>query len=294
MIEHLNASGEIEKISYDILRQCKAWGKFPTPVNDIIKFTELRLNENPYINDIPKHYISKSADVLKRALRKINGILDRQTKIIYVDIEQLENRKRYIKLHEVGHEVIPWQKEMYEILEDDEITISDIVKDEFEAEANYFASATLFQLERFDEEANRLPLEIGSAFELAKMFGGSVHATLRRYVENSSNRCALLVLKDKSLAKLNCTKRNYFQSSGFSKTFGILNWSDLLGVEWPFVQDYIKGRKLHTEGFFTYTSNGSGAHHFNYHFFNNSWNAFVLMIPVGEFKSSKSKIVYTR
>ena len=57
---------------------------------------------------------------------------------------------------------------MYEILEDDEITISEIVKDEFEAEANYFASATLFQLERFDEELNKLPLEIGNSFELSK------------------------------------------------------------------------------------------------------------------------------
>jgi Zn-dependent peptidase ImmA (M78 family) len=292
MIETFNSSKNIEKISYDILKQSKAWGKFPTPVNEIIKYTELRLDENPYINEIPKHYISKSFDVLKRALRKVNGILDRETKIIYVDIQQLENRKRYIKLHEVGHDALPWQKDMYEILEDDEITISETVKDEFESEANYFASATLFQLERFDEEVNKLPLEIGSSFDLAKKFGASIHATLRRYVEKSDNRCALLVLKDKSLTKMNCTTRNYFQSARFSKTIGVLNWGETLGIEWPFVQDYIAGRKLLTNGFFSYSLNGCGVHHFDYHFFNNTWNAFVFIMPVGEFKRSKTKIVY--
>lgn len=292
MIETLNSSKDIEKISYDILKQSHALGKFPTPVSNIIEYAELKLDENPYINEIPNHYISKSADALKRALRKINGILDREKKIIYVDTKQLENRKRYVKLHEVGHEVLPWQKEMYEILEDDEITISEIVKDEFEAEANYFASSTLFQLEKFDEEVNKLPLEIGASFELSKKFGASIHATLRRYVESSNNRCALLVLKDKSVPKLNCVRRNYFQSDRFSTTFGTLNWDEILGIEWPFVQDYIRGRKFHTNGFFVYNLNGCGEQHFDYHFFNNTWNAFVFILPIGEFKKSKTQIIY--
>lgn len=293
MIKNSHSSDEINRISYDILKQCKAWGKLPTPVDDIIKFAELKFNDNPYITDIPRNYVSKSADVLKKALRKINGILDRKEKIIYVDVNQLENRKRYVKLHEVGHEVLPWQKKYYEIIEDDEISISEQTKEDFESEANLFASATLFQLDRFVEEMNKLPLEIGSSMKLAEIFGASKHASLRRYVEYSRDRCALLVLKDLSVANMNCKKRDYFQSTKFTKSFGNINWNDDLGLEWPFVQDYLQRRRFHTDGFLILSLNGSGQHHFEYHFFNNTWNAFVFIIPHGEMKVTKSKIVYT-
>jgi hypothetical protein len=94
------------------------------------------------------------------------------------------------------------------------------------------------------------------------------------------------------MTKMNCLKRNYFQSERFSKTIGVLNWSEILGLQWPFVQDYISGRKLRTDGFFSYSLNGNGDHHFDYLFFNNTWNAFVFIIPVGECKRSKTKIVY--
>ena len=230
--------------------------------------------------------------MLKKALRKINGILDRSEKIIYIDADQVANRKRYIKLHEVGHSVLPWQKELYEIIEDDEINIGESAKDEFEMEANCFASATIFQLNSFFEEMIKFPLEIGSAMHLSKYFGASVHATLRRFVECSNKRCALLVLKNLSVKNLNCKKRNYFQSAKFSSTFGLLKWNDELGVEWPFVQDYIQKRRLHKDGFFQYSLNGQGILKFDYHFFNNTYNAFVLILPIGEQNRVRTKLVY--
>jgi len=64
MTDKLNSSSDIERISYDILKQSKAWGVFPTPVDDIVNYVELKIDENSYINDIPKNYLSKSLDVV--------------------------------------------------------------------------------------------------------------------------------------------------------------------------------------------------------------------------------------
>jgi len=286
----LNSQKKIQDIAFDILKQSKSLGVFPTPVDKIIQYTELRVNEKKYLERIPKNYFTKSKEVLKRALRKVNGILDRREKTIYIDLNQIPARKKFIKLHEVGHEVLPWQKEMFEILEDDEISISSETHDEFEIEASYFASEALFQGEYFEEMIKPLPLEIGSPIALSKKFGASIHATMRRYVEVSYKRCALLVLKTLSTTNMNCQTRNYFQSSSFKNSFGRISWSDTLDVRWPFVQDYLSNRKHHKDGSFQISLNGNSKSVFEYHFFNNTYNAFVFIFPIGEFQKSRTKI----
>lgn len=286
-----NKRKDIDKISFDILKQSKSLGAFPTPVEKIVTYAELYVEKEKSILDIPKEYFDRSSEALKRALRKINGMLDRKEKIIYLDLEQVPARQRFVQLHEVGHEVLPWQKKLYEVIQDDEITIQD-VNDEFESEANYFASATLFQLDRFEEELSKLPLEIKSGLLLSKQFGASTHATLRRYVEYSPKRCALLVLeKEQNTIITGCKARNYFQSGSFSKEFGLIKWDESLSLTYDFVRDYLlTNKRLHCNGQIALlTTNGLTT--FNYHFFNNTFNGFVFFYPHGEVNQVKTKIV---
>lgn len=286
----LTSQKKVQDIAYDILKQSKSLGVYPTPTDKIVQFTELQISENKYIERIPKNYASKSIDTLKRALRKVNGILDRRTKTIYVDSNLIPARRNFIKLHEVGHDVLPWQREMFEIIEDDEISLRPDAKEEFELEASYFASEVLFQGEYFDELIKKYPLEIGTPIALANKFGASIHASMRKFVESSKKRCALLVLKDLSVTNLNCQTKNFIQSCSFKETFGRIFWDCTLDVKWPFVQDYISHTKHTTDGSFQMNLNGNGQCVFEYQFFNNSWNAFVLMFPVGESQKSKTKI----
>ncbi|MCC7302467.1 MAG: ImmA/IrrE family metallo-endopeptidase [Bacteroidia bacterium] len=282
---------DIELVSFDMLKQSKALGVFPTPVESIIRYSQLSVDTKTDITNIPKNYLSRTSEALKRALRKWRGALDRREKVVYIDPNQPEPRKKFIQLHEVGHEALPWQRQTYEYMEDDDSTIDPDTHDEFEAEANYFASATLFQLDRFEEEMKKLPLEIKSPMYLSKFFGSSTHAAIRRYVEYSSKRCALLVLKDpEHTISGSCDVRNYFQSSSFTHEFGEITWQKTLGIEWTFVQDYLKKRKFHTEGQFSLVT-GDGLTTFQYHYFYNTYNAFVLIMPVGEKNNSRTKII---
>ena len=189
---------------------------------------------------------------------------------------------------------MPWQKNIHEILDDDDHSLQSDTHEEFEAEANFFASATLFQQDRFEIELNKLSLEIESSMQLAKFFGASIHATLRRYVENSKNRCALIVLENVSErgTQVKCGLKDKFQSEKFSKTFGELSIPLELGYTWAFVQDYYFKKKFKKDGLIALLTK-NGHINFSYHFFNNGYNAFVFLFPTGEKKSSKTKIIIT-
>jgi hypothetical protein len=196
-----------------------------------------------------------------------------------------------VKLHEVGHKACSWQNALGFI--DDDTTINPGIKDQFEREASFFASGALFQLERFDDEVVKLPLEIYTPLALAKKFGGSNHAAIRRYVERSPKRLALLVLhKPEMNGEVSAKIRNYFQSEAFTADFGEISWAnEKCGLEWPFIQDIKRGRKLHKNGQIALII-GSGEYvTFTYHFFNSSHNSFVLLLPVGEMIKSRTVIV---
>ena len=287
----LSSKKDIDKISYDILRGSKSFDVFPTPIDTIVSYAELTINSSD-LSKIPSHFFAKKMDVLKRALGKVQGILDRSEKIVYLDLSAHPSKQKFVKLHEVGHKILPWQQHTYEVIEDDESTLDADAREEFEAEANYFASATLFQQDRFLSEMDKLGLEIDAAILLSKRFGASTHATLRRYVEYSKKRCALIVLKDCSScgAKL----RNLFQSKGFTKTFGELSLPEHIERVYPFVEDYCRKRRVKKDGLVSLpTKNGSV--NFTYHFFDNTYNtAFVLLFPVGEKKSTRTKIILTQ
>jgi len=246
------------------------------------------------VSKIHNDYFSKASDALRRALTKVRGVLDRKERTIYLDLSQGKPKQGFVKLHEVGHDVLPWQKNVHDILDDDDDSLHTDTHEEFEAEANYFASATLFQHDRFVTELNKLSWGIESLMQLAKIFGASVHATLRRYVECSKNRCALIVLENITPKGIQpkCFLRDKFQSDKFTKTFGDINIPLELGYTWAFVQDYYHRRKFKKDGSITLSTN-NGEADFVYHFFNNGCNAFVFLFPIGEKKSSRTKIIIT-
>jgi hypothetical protein len=288
----LPSKADIDKISLEILKGSKTLDVFPTPIDQIVSYADLLVRNDIDVSKIHHGFFSKANDALRRAVKKVRGLLDRREKTIYLDLSQLNCRQNFVKLHETGHGVLPWQKKIYDIIDDDDDSLSPYITEEFEAEANYFSSVTLFQHDRFMAELNKLPLGLNGAMQLSKHFGSSVHAALRKYVESSKNRCALIVLENISAkGKLaECTLRNFFPSQSFTETFGFIQLPGTLGYEWPFVRDYYFKRRFKTDGKLSLTTE-NGETDFVYHFFNNQYNAFVFLFPVGEKKRSRTNII---
>ena len=186
-------------------------------------------------------FFSRHLPTFQRALRKVLGALDYRRKAIYLDFSQQESRQRFIALHETGHGTLPWQRDL--CLDDDE-TLSSDVKEEFEREANVFASEVLFQQEVFEEEASKLELTIKTPLALSRKFGASAQATARRYVERSPKRCAALVLDMKKVAVNGISVRNFFASLSFCNEFGELHWPDICPAEHVFVRGALCGKKM--------------------------------------------------
>ena len=85
-------------------------------------------------------------------------------------------------VHEIGHDILPHQRKLFQILEESEVEIDPDTKELFEQEANCFASEVLFQREKFTTEAADFPLGIKVPLDLSKKYGPSVYAAARRYV----------------------------------------------------------------------------------------------------------------
>lgn len=105
----LESSGEINSRMDRLLRVADAYGRFPTPVDDIVEAAELTYADD-YVLD--ESLIRKAPQYLHRLLRsarqKIQGLVDRRARVVHVSpaIEN-EGKKRFVKLHETVHHITP-------------------------------------------------------------------------------------------------------------------------------------------------------------------------------------------
>lgn len=294
---------EIEKISYNILKESKSFDIFPTPVDKILNYSNFAIDnqidlthiETSFFDSLKEKLLNPSKNALLNALSKIKGIFDREENLIYIDINLDKNlgKKNFVQLHEIGHGVLSWQNEVLLAMDNDE-TLNDETEDQFEAEANYFASITLFQHERFFEECQKLNLGLGAVMELSRKFGSSVHSAFRNYVLQSKNRCVLLVLnhplnENGFVTKL--TMRDLFYSKPFLHEFGELNLPEEFGFKWMFVQDFKFNKKFHEKGKISLSTSQGETLDAGYHFFNNTYNSFVFIFPKGEKNKARTKVI---
>ena len=290
-MDDLHSKKDIENISLDILKQSKALDVFPTPVDKIVHFSDLIFEGTVDLSAVDQNFLSKVSPNFLQFWNSVRGFLDRKEKIIYLDLTQLPTRQSFVKLHECGHQILPWQKQTMQYMDNDQ-TLSPSTTEEFEREANYFASITLFQQDRFNREMEKHDLSLKAGMALGKQFGGSTHAALRKMVEESKKRCALLVLekyKNVAFNKPLCSKKDLFQSKSFSAEFGELLLPDEFGFTWDFVKDFKFNKRLHEDGEITLNTK-NGKTNFKYHFFDNTYNVFVFMFPEGERQKSKIKV----
>jgi hypothetical protein len=280
---NITSQRDIESKVLDILKQSKALDVFPTPVDRIVYCADLIVDGTIDLAHYKEPFLKKLVKPLKNALIDLRGFVDRREKIIYVDHSMRESRKNFVKLHETGHIILPWQAAILNCAENDE-TLNPLVDEEFEAEANYFASAAFFQLDRFDAEVRKLGLGIDSARALSTHFGASIHASLRRMVEFQNKRCALVVLEGKT--KDGCTTKDVFQSESFKNYFGEILLPEKLDREFRFAADYLNNRR-HLLDQNVSLPTTTGLIEMKYQFFYNGYNGFVFLYPEGELPKPK-------
>ena len=265
---------DIKDWSHDLLVSSRCIGTFPTPADKLAAFINVRVSTKDLSKIIPI-YLDKNDSIIKKLLGRLRGLFFREEKMIFLDRSCNVERQRFTLLHEVGHN-LPWQVAAAAIRADDDYTLSPETKEQFEAEASYFASETMFQGNKFAEIVKNEPLSIKTAIKVSPFFGASIHATLRRLVEFSPVRCALLVMKDPMSTK--ATLRDLFYSQSFLSDIGNIRFNEYLDfMRYSFVESYVRSVKS-DHGTFLASVNESTIE-LRYEYFFNGYNGFVLIYP---------------
>lgn len=226
-------------------------------------------------------------------MSKVLAFLDARGQTIYVDHSVHQRKRVFITLHDTAHGFLPWQRDTYAILEEDESTLDPEIRDLFERQANVFASEVLFQLDAFQEHAADHPFSIRTPVQLAKRFGSSCYAAARRYVATNQRACALIVLNMPIYevgAGYTVTVRRYLQSLKFTERFGQLHLPACYGPGHPFTSRF-PGRSHFRDRFFCHLTNRNNeSDPCVGEAFNSGYEIFILLYPAKELKPTSAPI----
>jgi len=221
----------IRKQADRILREGSAYGRFPTPIDDIVAAAKLQIEREASLDVgyLTRMYRSVTGTI-KKAVEKVWGLFHSGDRMIYLDRSVIETKQRFVSLHETGHGFLPWQKDLYSLMEDGESELDPDMEEDFEREANVFASEVLFQLDGFQEEARSCEFTIGTPIKLAKRYGASNYAAIRRFVSKSQYCCGVFVLEPPvyEVGRGHTYRlRRFVPSPAFVKKYGDLKWPDV-------------------------------------------------------------------
>lgn len=211
-----------------LLQKAGALGTFPTPVTTIMEAAKVRVEQE---NILDEEFLSairwKAGAALKMAVSKVVGLFDAKERLVFVDRSVHSAKQSFIKLHETGHAVLPWQQNLYEVIEDSKHELDPDTVELFDQEANVFASEILFQNDGFIREAVDHPFNIKVPIDLSQKYGASIYASVRQYVEKNPDDCILLVLNQPEQIGengLRVSVRRTVLSPSFQEKFGGFRW----------------------------------------------------------------------
>lgn len=221
---------KVRKEAERLLVEAGALGRFPTPVAEIMEAAKVEEVQEDVLNEsFLAKMRRKAGDRLKRALSKVIGLFDAGARLVLIDRTIHIVKQTFVRLHETAHGFMAWQRKMYSVVEDCEKTLDPEIADQFDREANVFASEVLFQLDRFNRDAEEMKFGILTPVNLSKKYGGSIYASVRRYVIGNWRACAVLVLNPPELVDGNgfrVSLRRVVVSPSFNNLYGELNWPD--------------------------------------------------------------------
>lgn len=138
-----------------------------------------------------------NANLAPQDHQKIQAMLNANTRSVLFKRGLPQQKKQWGSLHEVGHEFLPWQRELLYCCP--LLLLPPNVQEQFEGEADLFAAESFFFGDKFHKQAFSGDLSLTTAIELATdVYQTSLHATFAHYVEESPQPHCLLVWKPKT------------------------------------------------------------------------------------------------
>jgi hypothetical protein len=284
---------EVERV----LRDAEVRGQLPTPVEDIVAAAGLHRGSDDMFDESVLARAPRELQNLVRGLSgKVRAMLDRREREVYVHPGiQIESRRNFQTLHEVGHDILPWQAEV--AYADDDQRLSWSTKIRFEQEANQAAAEMLFQRDLFKTMAAEYEIGFAAIVELCEKVGASIHSGTRRYAETHRAPVCALVFDQRPIRKdpLTYRRREAVHSPAWAEQFAPATvWpTSLSESHYPFVSDVRQAQFLSpVGGEWTYEDLTGERIALNYELFSNSYRTFALIwVPQREWLKRRRRLV---
>ncbi len=230
MLDNVPRGTDIADATHRLLVRADAYGRWPTPVDDIVAAAGLIEPQHSMLSDF---VLEQAPAHLRQAIRKLRGkvraLLDRKEREIHIDpAAATAGRVAYLKLHEVSHDIFSWQQEPG--YADDDGHLSPAIKIIFEQQANRGAAELLFQRELFTAMARDYSIGMAAVLDLSQRVGASAHATMRRFVECHDAVIAGVVMEPSpySGSPLAYRRCEVVRSLAWQQRFGDACWPKIL------------------------------------------------------------------
>ena len=181
---------KLARLAEKLLKEACANTVLPTPLDrlyQVAKVTNISaLPDETFLQALPE----KAKGLFRNALQKIRGIADLRERVTYVPKDCRAPRERFVRAHELGHQVIPWHNIDPAYMDDSE-SLSPDAKFLFEQEANFFGAELIFQGGTFRIMARDYQPSFDAIFTLSDQHAASRQATAWRFVEEQDEAVAL-------------------------------------------------------------------------------------------------------
>lgn len=277
----------VETRARAVLERADAWGRFPTPVDEVLAAANLRVAPTSMFDParLLTYLRDKAGDAarsLKSAISKVLGIYDAGEQVIHIDDTVGNTRQTFLKLHETGHHEMPTHRKLFSLFQDCEKTLAPEIADQFEREANNFARFALFQGEAYMKRAADMPCELKTTRSLAKDFGASLYASAREFARTHHRACVVYVLEPLEwLAKRRAPAvvRRIEPSPSYTLMYGKPS-AAAIGPEHPLWAVLPVGRRV-TRPMSVGMRDGTGVlHECVAEAFDTTFNILILVVPV--------------
>lgn len=287
MNKPLQSLKEIRDVARDVLRRADVGDRLPTPVDDIVAGCGL-LESDDYVFDESKILQAprELRKLLRSAGRKIRGALDRRERILHVNpLIDVPAQRQFIRCHEAMHDALPWQRDLL-VLGDTKQTLAADVEFLFEREANQGGAELLFQLDLLGRVSRDYPTEITTPVALAQLFGASIHATFRRWIEDHSGLVCGIVLDatPASTSPLAYGRYEIVESASWTRRYGPNRFPKrLTSTTHPFISQLNAPQLDHIDAYWGIDDRDCEMTTVRVQSFCNSYRTFVLFwLPVRE------------
>src|SRR5579863_9024780 len=102
------SEAKLSELVHKLLREADAAGVLPTPLDrlfDIAKVTNIaELPDESFLETLSE----KAKGIFRSAKQKLRGVADLRTRATYIPRDSNERRERFVKGHELCHQVAPW------------------------------------------------------------------------------------------------------------------------------------------------------------------------------------------